>query len=195
MPAIKNGKAGDVGTLTNTGGTPDIASILGDTANSSIATRLGVIQNHLGPSYNNSRYLAVTATLTSATWNSDATHEVFTVTGTVRMRMWITCSSNVGSVGGTAVLMFGTETDTDAFIASTDETEIDSGDLWYDATPTTQWDTFGNVVMDYVITGGLDVGYEIDTEACNAGVLTFHCVWEPLSSDGAVTAGAGGALA
>jgi hypothetical protein len=140
------------------------------------------------------RYISVTADLTAAAWNTDDTHEVFTVTGTVRLRMWITCTSNVGSAGGTATLSFGTDSDAAAIIALTDETEIDAGDLWYDATPTTAGDTFQNVVMDYVITNGHDVGYEINNEACDAGTIIFHCIWEPLDATGAVVAGAGGAL-
>jgi hypothetical protein len=37
-------------------------------------------------------------------------------------------------------------------------------------------------------------GYEITGAALTGGVLEFHCVWVPLSSDGLVEAGAGGAL-
>jgi len=193
MPAVLNGLQGEIGTLTNTGGTAQIGSILGDVANSSLATRLGILQNHLGPSSNNSRYLAVTADMTSATWNAATTQEVFDVTGLVRLRMWITCTGNIDSDAHGATLCFGHASDTDAFIADTDETELDSGDLWYDATPTLGCDTFANCVMDYV-SNGLDIGYEIKTEALTTGSLVFHCVWEPLNATGAVVAGAGGAL-
>lgn len=183
-----------IGALTNTGaGADTLTGILGDPASVDFATRLGILQKHIGPSYSSGNYISVTADLTSVTWNSDASHEVFNVTGLVRLQMWITCTGNVGSAGGNAVLMFGHEDDTDAFIAATDETEIDSGDLWYDTTPTLAVDTFGNVVMDYV-SNGKDVGYEIDTEACNAGTLVCHCVWQPLNATGNVVAGLGGSL-
>ena len=196
MSERRNGILIDDATLTNTGGTATLGAILGDVANSSVVTRIGILQNHVGASYNSSRYLAVTADFTSATWNDFATtpkHEVFNVTGCVRLRMWITCTGNVDSAAHGATVCFGHESDTDAFIAATDETELDSGDLWYDATPTLGCDTFATVVMDYV-SNALDVGYEIAGEALNAGSLVFHCVWEPLNSTGAVTAGAGGAL-
>lgn len=185
-----------IGTLANAGGTATLGGIIGDVANSSLAARFGIVQNHLGPSANSGRYLAVTADFTSATWNDFATtpkHEVFTVTGPCRLRMWVTCAGDVDSAAHGATLQFGHESDTDAFILATDETELDSGDLWYDATPTLGCDTFGTAVLDYV-SNGLDVGYEIAGEALSAGSLVFHCVWEPLAAGATVAAGDGGTL-
>lgn len=186
-----------IGALTNTGaGADTLTGILGDPASVDFATRFGILQKHVGPSYSNGNYLAVTADFTSATWNDYATtpkHEVFNVTGLVRMRMWVTCGGDVDSAAHGATICFGHESDTDAFIAATDETELDTGDLWYDTTPTLGCDTFGSVVMDYV-SNGLDVGYEIAGEALSAGSLVFHCVWEPLAAGAAVAAGAGGTL-
>lgn len=88
---------------------------------------------------------------------------------------------------------------TNAFIASTAAAGkggagIAAGEVWCDATPA---DTYGNtssLILDKVIAGGMDVGYEITGAALTGGVLEFHCVWVPLSSDGLVEAGAGGAL-
>lgn len=158
-----------------------------------MSQRLNSLVPALSPSYNNARYLTVTADMTNAVWNAATTQEVFVVTGLCRLRMWIECTGNVDSALHGATVCFGHELDTDAFIADTDETELDSGDLWYDATPTLACDTFGNSIMDYV-SNGLDIGYEVKVEALNAGSLVFHCVWEPLNATGAVTAGAGGAL-
>lgn len=144
-------------------------------------------------SISNAHYLNVTADLGTSTWNTAASHEVFTVTGPVRMRMWVQCTENVASSGGTATIAFGHETTTNAFIAATDETELDAGDLWYDTTPTTSADTLANVVLDWVI-NGLDVGYIIANEALTDGTLVFHCVWDALASGASVAAGAGGTL-
>jgi len=146
------------------------------------------------PSADSQNYLAVTATMTSATWNTETTHEVFTVTGLVRMRMWIECTTNVTSTGGAATLTYGPAATGTGIIAATGEDDIDATELWYDATPTVAFDTYANVVFDYVI-NGLDIGYDIDGEALIGGVLVFHCMWEPLNSTGLVVAGAGGALA
>ena len=55
----------------------------------------------------------------------------------------------------------------------------------------------GNVsslILDKIVSGGLDVGYEITGAALTGGVLVFHCVWVPQDGDGLVEAGAGGAL-
>jgi hypothetical protein len=198
MAELVNGIPREWGTLTNTGGTANLGSILGDVANTSIATRLGYIGAGLGPHYSNLNYLAVTADMTSATWNAATTQEVFVVTGLVRMRMWIVCTGTLTDAADLAVIQFGVEGATNAFIGATDaagkngQTITDTW-LWYDTSPNAAYDTFATVVMDYVI-NGLDVGYEIAGEALNAGSLVFHCVWEPLNATGAVAAGAGGAL-
>ncbi len=44
MTAIINGLQGEFGTLTNTGGTAQLGSIIGDVANSSLATRIAALQ-------------------------------------------------------------------------------------------------------------------------------------------------------
>lgn len=148
-------------------------------------------------SYNSPRYLSVTADFTSATWNAFAglgpTHEVFNVTGLVRMKIWAECTGDCDSAGHAATLQLGVEGATNALIAATDETELDNGDLWYDATPTVGYEAYATAVFDY-ISNGLDVGYEIGVEDVTSGSLVFHCVWQPLNATGAVVAGAGGAL-
>lgn len=165
----------------------------------SIAEALRYVSDHVAQGYENSRYLAVTATMSSATWNTVAKHEVFTVTGTVKMRMWITCSATLTDAGDAAIIEFGHENDTDAFIAKTDAagkggTTITSGWLWYSTTPVAGPASVDDAEMVYIVPGGLDVGYEISGAALTGGTLVFHCVWEPLDATGAVVAGAGGVL-
>jgi hypothetical protein len=143
-------------------------------------------------------HIAVTADMTSATWNTVASQEVFTVTGLVRMRMWIECTDTLVDAADGADIQFGVEGATNAFIASTGAAGkggvgLATGELWYDTSPTVVYDVATNVIMDYVI-NGLDVGYEITGAALTAGALEFHCVWEPLNATGNVVAGAGGAL-
>ena len=152
---------------------------------------LGPLSNT--PSIHSPGYLSVTADMSGSPWSTDASHEVFTVTGLVRMRMWIECTEDVTSSGGNATLQFGDEDNTDLIIAATDENAIDDGELWYDTSPTTFIDTFANAVFDYIV-NGKDIGYEVDTEATTNGTMVFHCVWEPLNSTGNVVAGAGGTL-
>ena len=159
-----------------------------------------IIRNGAGAeaSITNPNYLSVTATMTAATWNTAASHEVFTVTGLVRMRMWIECTDTLTDAADGATSQFGHESATNAFIAATNCARagaglIATGCTWYDTSPLTTPDTFANTVMDYVV-NGLDVGYEIAGAALTGGVLVFHCVWEPLNLTGNVAAGAGGSL-
>ncbi len=145
------------------------------------------------PSTSSSGYLSLSVDLSTATWKSVASHEVFTVTGLVRARLWVECTQSVTSTGGASTLQFGVEGATNTLIAATGEDDIDIGELWYDATPTTKFDAYSTVVFDYV-TNGLDIGYEIAAEATTVGTLVFHITWEPLNSTGNVAIGAGGSL-
>lgn len=141
-------------------------------------------------------YLAVRAFFAgagSAVWNTDDTHEVFTVHGLVRLRMWVTVEDDVDSTGHAATVTFGHELDPDLYITATDEEALDTDELWYDNTPTTFDEAFSTAVFDRVV-NDLDIGYEIDVEALSAGALVFHCVWEPLETGAAVVAGVGGTL-
>lgn len=163
-------------------------------------SKLGVVNNlrAAGLTALASNYLAVTADMESATWNTRASHEVFTVTGLVRMRIWIECTETLVDAADAADIQFGLEGATDGFIAATGAagkggSTISTDELWYDTSPTTVYDTMGNVVLDYVV-NGLDVGYEISGAALTGGSLVFHCVWEPLNASGNVVAGAGGVL-
>jgi hypothetical protein len=145
--------------------------------------------------HNSVNYLAVTADMTSATWNTQASHELFTVTGMVRMRIIAECTATLTDTGNSGTIQLGVEGATNAFISSTDSDDIVTGDLWYDATPTLAYDTASSVIIDKVVNGGLDVGYEIGGEALTGGSMTFHCWWEPLNATGAVVSGDGSALA
>ncbi len=132
----------------------------------------------------------MTIDLSNVTWNTQATHEVFTVTGLVRMRMWIECTENVAGAGS---IQFGYAGTTNGFIASTVGVDLDANELWYAAAPATRLDVFTTAVMDYVI-NGVDVGYEITGAALSDGTLVIHCVWDALNATGNVAAGAGGVL-
>jgi len=129
----------------------------------------------------------------AAIWATVATHEVFTVTGVVRIRMGVGVEADVDSAAHGATVTFGYAGAPAAYIAATDEEALDAGEFWYDATPTTLEDVYGNVVMDRVI-NGLDIGYEIAGEALDAGALRFYCVWEPLTAGASVVVGPGTAL-
>lgn len=146
-----------------------------------------------------SNHIAVTATMTSATWNTAASHEVFTVTGAVRMWIWILCTDTLTDAADAADIQFGVAGATDAFIGATAAAgkggaAIAAGEIWCDTSPAETYGNASSLILDKVIVGGLDVGYEITGAALTGGVLVFHCVWVPLDNDGNVVAGAGGSL-
>ncbi len=139
---------------------------------------LGMVRNLQGGGLTAlaSNHVAVTATMTAATWNTAASHDA----------------------ADAADIQFGVEGATNGIIGATGAAGkggvgIAANELWYDTSPATVYDTTANAIMDYVI-NGLDIGYEITGAALTGGVLVFHCVWEPLNGSGLVEAGAGGAL-
>jgi len=159
-----------------------------------IATLQTVVKGTDGLDYGASNYIGVTVPMNSATWNTAASHEILTITGMVRVKIIAECTATLTDSGNAGTIQLGVEGATSAFIASTDSDDIVTGDLWYDATPTLGVDTTSSVVIDKIIAGGLDVGYEIGGEALTGGTLVFHCWWTPLNATGAVVAGAGGTL-
>jgi len=151
-----------------------------------------------GVNVNSLHHVQVTADMSSATWNTVASHECFSITGYVRAYLWVECAATLTDAADGADIQFGHESDTTAFIGATGAagkggSTISAGELWYDTSPTTQIDTPANVLFDRIISG-LDIGYEITGAALTGGSLVLHCVWEPLSIGAAVVAGAGGAL-
>lgn len=141
--------------------------------------------------YGAKNYIGVPITFAAGTTGAVATHEILTVTGAVRLRIFIEC---VTTVEGSGSLQLGVAGTTNAFIASTTGTDLAAGDIWIDATPA---ETYGNylggsspVMLDKVV-NALDVGYEVTADTLTAGAVTFHVWWEPLNSTGAVAAADG----
>ena len=144
--------------------------------------------------YNNANYLSVTADLTSATWNTVATHELFTVTGLVRMKVIAEVTTTGDDTSGnTATIQLGVEDSTDDWIAVTEVDDLASGEIWADATPTETNGNYTSLVLDKVV-NVKDVGYEIAGEAATDGEIVFHCWWEALNSTGNVVVGDGSAM-
>lgn len=140
------------------------------------------------------QYLAVDANLASSSWNTVASHKVFDVTGLVRAKLYTEVISAGVNAGGSAAICFGVAGSTSAFIASTPISQFAAGELWIDATPAETHATYASALIDQVLPGGIDVGYEIAGSAPSGGTLRFHCLWTPLSADGAVAAAGGSAL-
>jgi len=153
-----------------------------------------------GLTFNNPNYFVVTADMTSATFNTIASHEIATVTGMVQMVVIPQCTSTLTDAADGASIQLGIEGTTTALIASTGAAgaganTIATNEFWLDATPADVIVTRTALdALTFVVGGGLDVGYEITGAALTGGTLLFHCWWSPLDATGAVAAGAGGTL-
>lgn len=144
---------------------------------------------------NAGNYLSVTADFTSATWNTVAAHEIATVTGMVHLVIIPEVTGAPTSAGSAATLVLGDETTTNSIIAATDAENLATGEVWFDTTDTRTLAAKSIFEKtDVVVGGGKDIGYTVGTEALTGGSIVFHMWWWPISSTGAVAAGAGGAL-
>lgn len=108
---------------------------------------------------------------------------LFTVTGSVRMKILAVCTVNLA--GATATLEVGTAASTAALIAQTVATDIDAGEIWHDATPDATIE-LTSVLSDFIVTD--DVIQTVGTANITAGAISYRAMWYPLSADGDVQA-------
>lgn len=150
-------------------------------------------------SVNNPNHIVVTADMTSSTWNTVGSHEVFTVTGGVWVKTWVVCTSGLTS-GGSATIHYGHESYTTLFANAIAYGGFATGEFI---------DTSNNASVAYLADGhwfgvsvgdryawlyGQDVGYSVNVAALTGGTLEFHCIWQPLTVGATVVAGSGGSL-
>ena len=140
-------------------------------------------------SVNAPNHIAVTVDMTSATWNTVATHEVFAVTGAVRMRVWILCTETPTGDGA----IFPMDQAISWAPEATGLDEISSGQMLSTQSGASGSRPMSVGVFDRVVFA-VGAGYRIDNAPATGGTFVFHCVWEPLSDGATVVAGAGGAL-
>lgn len=136
---------------------------------------------------------SISVSLSSATWNTAAAHEILTVTGLVRVRIVPVIDTNLAGAANT-LFRLGVEGDTDAFIGNTTATELDTGEIWQSSTAANNLPWIDYEAMIDAVVEDDDIGYTIVNAAASGGVLKFYYWWESLDATGAVVAGAGGAL-
>jgi len=107
---------------------------------------------------------------------------LFTVTGDVAVRVFAVCSTLLA--GANATLEVGVAGGTALLIAQTTGTDIDAGEVWIDAAPA----LIENLPAIKIVAEGADIIQTIATDTLDSGVLTYYCVWTPVSSDGNVVA-------
>lgn len=136
------------------------------------------------------RVATKTATFAGGTANARGDYDgtgnpatLFTVTGTVMVVTFGHCTTLLD--GATATVEVGVASNTAAIIAQTTATDIDAGEVWRDATPAVGVELLNDPM---VIVGGADIIETCATANVTAGVITYYCLWLPLSADGDVTA-------
>lgn len=118
-------------------------------------------------------YVAATTGATGAT-------TLFTVTGTVLVQVFAVCSTDLTS-GGAATLEVGISGNTAALLAQTTATGIDAGEIWIDTGPATvELLPAQSIVAASII-------QTIGTTTVSGGVLTYYCIWSPVSANGNVS--------
>lgn len=122
-------------------------------------------------------------TFVNTTTGAQGSHTLFTVTGDVLVTPWGKCTTNMAGSG--ADFEVGVTGNTAGLIAQiADVEDLDAGDIYIDATP-----EVGTAALPspFFIAGGLDILLKITNATITGGVVTFYCLWRPLSSDGNVT--------
>lgn len=139
-------------------------------------------RNHKVINSNEAILLESQWTFAAATTGAVGAHTLFTVTGSVLANVWGECSTDVTGSGTGEVGVTG---NTAVFIAQTTGTAIDAGEVWQNATPTVGVGAaLGNAKP---VTNGLDILLTIATDTFTAGVITFYCLWRPVSSGSKIT--------
>jgi len=165
---------GSVGALT------DVADETTDTA-----TLVGMNRALLARAL--PREVFKTAEFTAGVGTGDiGTFALFTVTGAVRAKITAICTD---TLVGAATLECGYATATAAIIAQiADATALATGELWYDATPTTVFDAESDAALEFVLGDGQDIFLTIGAANLTDGTVVFKVVWEPLTPGAAVVA-------
>ena len=115
--------------------------------------------------------------------NTDADVDLFTVTGTVFIKLVAVCTTNVASAAGCTI---GIDAGTVVIIPDTDCTLLAAGEIWHDATPDASVELL-SIMKEFIISNGVDIAIDVETaKQVDSGVVEFYCIYSPLSSDGAV---------
>lgn len=126
--------------------------------------------------------LSSTWTFAASTTGAVGAHTLFTVTGDVLLNVFAVCTTDVTGSGTGEVGVTG---NTAALIAQTTGTAIDAGEVWQNGTPTTGVGAaLGNAKP---VADGLDILLTIGTDTFTAGVVTFYCIYRPLSTGASVS--------
>ncbi len=117
-------------------------------------------------------------------------HDIFTITGDVRVKLLAICETNLAGGGVGAQLTLGLNGATTYFIGQTTCTGIDAGEIWTSSTLANNLkvNTIALAVFDRIVSGYTSIKIDIVSASTSTGKIHFYCWWEPLSADSAVAA-------
>lgn len=158
-----------------------------------LPTNASLIDQIIGQefSFYQANYVAVTADFSSATWNTIGTHEILTVPAQGMRVIIIPEIVTTLTSGGAATLSLGEEAAGTSIIGATAVAALTAGKFWLTATPAAAFAK--SSVIDRVV-HTLDIGFAVAAFAFTGGRIDFHIWTIPLTNNGSVNAGAGGAL-
>lgn len=108
---------------------------------------------------------------------------IFTVKGVVRAKIFAVCDEGLLPVTAGGTIEVGISGNTAAIIAQTTQADIDTNEMWHDATPAAFEDIPSTV---FTLKEGQNVIQTVATQDCTYGELHYICMFEPLSADGNV---------
>lgn len=106
---------------------------------------------------------------------------LFTVTGTVLMKLFATVDTTLQ--GASATIAVGTALSSTGLIASTTATNLAINEIWHDASPDASIE-LSTVATEKIVRQ--NVIQTVGTANITAGAITYHCIWKPISLDGNV---------
>lgn len=126
--------------------------------------------------------LSKAITYAAGTTGATGATTLFTVTGVVAVRVFAVVSGT--DLTGSGTLEVGISGNTPALLAQVNATALDVGEIWTDNAPS----TVEALPAINILAAGTDIIQTIGTDTVTAGTLTYYCLWNPISSDGVITA-------
>lgn len=126
-------------------------------------------------------------TFTATGLGAVGAHDLFVVTGDVKVKVYAVCKV-VTAIETGATVEVGIAGATAVIIAQTAGDAPDAGEIWHDASPDAEFEA-ESVAPFNIISDGNDIIMTIGTDTINSGQIDFYCEWKPLSLGATVVAG------
>jgi hypothetical protein len=106
---------------------------------------------------------------------------LFTVTGTVAMKLLARCTVNLA--GASATLEVGTALSTAGLITTTTATDIDANEIWHDASPDASIEA-SSVLVEKIVNQNVIETAKVAN--ITAGQIEYTCLWRPITPNASV---------